>query len=289
MSADPVEADAEGVGADEHEGLKSLIEQMWSSTSAEYDQRWGHGLRTDVERRAWLALLESQFPAQHSLDILDIGCGTGFLSLMLAELGHRVVGLDLSEGMLDVHRREAHARGLDIDLVLGDAEDPPSDLGPFDAVVSKHLLWTLLRPQRAVRAWATLTAPGGRVVAIDVVGMVPTTARARVGVGCGLAIHSLAESSEPTATNLWRALRSVVLPGDPHYPAELRGRMPLQAARSLSAVTNVWQRAGLQEIMAEELTWLDEVERSQMPLAIRLLRHGTRRYLIEGRRAAIEG
>lgn len=284
MSVDPVEADADHVGPDEDEALKSLIEQMWSSTAGEYDQRWGHGLRTDVERTAWLALLESLFPPEQRLDIVDIGCGTGFLSLLLAELGHRVVGLDLSEGMLEVHRREAEAKGLDIDLVQGDAEDPPPGLGPFDAVVSKHLLWTLLRPQRAVRAWAALAAPGGRVAAIDVVGMVPATARARISVGCGLAIHSLSESSEPTATSLWRALRSVVLPGDPHYPAELTGRMPLQAARDLSPVTNIWQRAGLEEIMAEELIWLDDVERSQMPLAKRLLRHATRRYLIEGRR-----
>ncbi|HEY6421804.1 MAG TPA: hypothetical protein VIY28_00880 [Pseudonocardiaceae bacterium] len=46
---------------------------------------------------------------------------------------------------------------------------------------------------------------------------------------------------------------------------------------------NIWQRSGLEEIMVGELTWLDDVERSQMPPSQRLQRH-ERRYLIEGRR-----
>lgn len=87
-------------------------------------------------------------PVEPRRTILDVSCGTGFLSLLLAELGHFVVGLDLTEGMLEVHRRQARARGLDITMVRGDAEDPPPGLGSFDAVVPRHLLWTLLRPQR---------------------------------------------------------------------------------------------------------------------------------------------
>jgi 2-polyprenyl-3-methyl-5-hydroxy-6-metoxy-1,4-benzoquinol methylase len=274
-----------GVGQDDNEHLKMVIEQAWSSHAELYNQMWGHGLRTDAERRAWLTLLESLFPPERRLNILDLGCGTGFLSLLLAELGHGVVGLDLTEGMLEVLQRQASAQGLDITVVRGDAEDPPPELGSFDAVVSRHLLWTLLRPQHAVRAWTALTTPGGRVIAIDIIGMLATTTRTKLTAACGQAIQSLSESAEPATKSLWRALRTLIQPGNPHYPAELAGRLPLQGARNLDPVRNIWQRAGLEHVMAEELSWLDDIERSQMPAAVRM-QHRFRRYLIEGRRPA---
>jgi ubiquinone/menaquinone biosynthesis C-methylase UbiE len=279
-----VDVDAvESRGKDEAEHLKTVIEQVWSSAAGCYDQMWGHGLRTDVERKAWLALLEGLFPPEHLLHILDVGCGTGFLSLLLAELGHSMVGLDLTEQMLAEHQRRAKAHGLDISLVRGDAEDPPLGLGSFDAVVSRHLLWTLLRPQLAVRAWTALVVPGGRVVAIDIIGMLATTPGRRLRAACGQAIQSLSESAEPARTSVWRALRTLVQTGDPHYPAELAGRLPLQAASTPDPVKNIWQRAGLRDVMTEELSWLDHVERSQMPAAVRMQNYW-RRYLIEGRR-----
>lgn len=281
-SSDAATSDAGHPELGDNEHLKTVIERAWSSFAGAYDHMWGHGLRIDVERQAWLAFLESLFPPERSLTILDVGCGTGFLSLLLAEQGHSLVGLDLTEGMLEVLRRQAKARDLEVTTVRGDAEDPPSGLGSFDVVVSRHVLWTLLRPQQAVRAWAALVKPGGRVVAIDGLGMLASTTRSRLLAACGQAIQSLAESSEPATSSLRRALRTVLQTGDPHYPAELAGRLPLQSARTLDPVRNIWLRAGLQEVMVEELSWLDDAERSQLPAATRM-QHSWRRYLIEGR------
>ena len=273
-----------GAQDDDHH-LKKIIEEAWNSRASIYDQTYGHGLRTDLERRAWLTHLERLLPPERPLRVLDVGCGTGFLSLLLAELGHDVVGLDLTEGMLEVLARKSNARELGIRAVRGDAEDPPAGLGSFDVVISRHLLWTLLQPERAVRAWTALTTPGGRVVAIDILGMQAATTRARLSAACGQLIQNLTESSESAMTSLRRALRTLVGPGDPHYPAELASRLPLQMARDLDPVRTIWLRSGLEQVKAETLSDLDDIGRAQMPAAVRM-QHTFRWYLIEGRRPA---
>ena len=60
------------------------------------------------------------------------------MSLLAAELGHGVTALDLSPGMLAEARRKADRLGLDIETVVGPAQEPPP--GPFDVVLERHLL-----------------------------------------------------------------------------------------------------------------------------------------------------
>jgi SAM-dependent methyltransferase len=96
--------------------------------------------------------------------VLDVGAGTGFLSLAAARLGHRVTAVDLSGGMLARLREHAARDGLEVETVEGTAETPPA--GPFDAVVERHLLWTLPDPGAALAAWRA-AAPDGRLVLFE--------------------------------------------------------------------------------------------------------------------------
>ena len=87
---------------------------------------------------------------------------------MAARLGHRVTALDLSSQMLAKLTTVAAAEGLDIAVVVAPAHEPPDapDGGGFDAVIERHLLWTLPDPVAALRAWRAV-APAGRLVAIE--------------------------------------------------------------------------------------------------------------------------
>ncbi|MGH3600650.1 MAG: class I SAM-dependent methyltransferase [Pseudonocardiaceae bacterium] len=146
----------------------SIIRRTWDATADTYDGIWGHGLKTELETKAWSALLARLFPPDEPISIIDVGCGTGVVSLLLAELGHDVIGLDLSSEMLRVCQSAGDARGLtNLRLVVGDAECLPDGIGPVDAIISRHVLWTLPRPEAAVRSWAKLTKPGGRVASLD--------------------------------------------------------------------------------------------------------------------------
>jgi SAM-dependent methyltransferase len=96
--------------------------------------------------------------------VLDVGAGTGFLSLAAARLGYQVTALDLSAKMLERLEVSAAREGLRIDLVHARAEIPPP--GPFDAVMERLLLWTLPDPAAALAAWRQV-APSRRLLAFE--------------------------------------------------------------------------------------------------------------------------
>ncbi len=100
-------------------------------------------------------------------DVLDVAAGTGYLALAAASLGHRVTAVDLAPAMLDELVANAARRGLAVDTRLGDAVAPDFAPASFDAVTSRHLLWTLREPTRAMANWRQLLRPGGRLVAVD--------------------------------------------------------------------------------------------------------------------------
>jgi len=139
------------------------IRDFWDRDAETYDHDPGHHPSGTLVRAAWRAALEDLLPGG-TLRILDVGAGTGFLSLQLAELGHTVTALDISPGMLGRLREKARAAGLEVAAVVGDAAAVPA--GPFDAVVSRHLLWTLQDPPAALRAWRAV-APSGTLILID--------------------------------------------------------------------------------------------------------------------------
>jgi ubiquinone/menaquinone biosynthesis C-methylase UbiE len=143
--------------------LRDDIRTWWDHDAGHYDRSAGHSLSDPVEAAALRAVLERWLPAPPSR-VLDVGAGTGSVSLLAAELGHDVTALDLSEGMLAAARRKSEERGLSISFVVGPAEDPPA--GPFDAVIERHVAWTLLDPVGAMRAWRAV-APTGRLVLLE--------------------------------------------------------------------------------------------------------------------------
>jgi SAM-dependent methyltransferase len=143
--------------------LNDRVRAYWDADAATYDDSPDHGAASPAERAAWNAALVRLLPAPPS-HVLDAGAGTGFLSLACARLGHRVTALDLSSGMLDRLRAAAERDDLAVEAVEAAAESPPP--GPFDAVVERHLLWTLPDPGAALAAWRG-AAPAGRLVLFE--------------------------------------------------------------------------------------------------------------------------
>ncbi|MEV0564908.1 class I SAM-dependent methyltransferase [Dactylosporangium sp. NPDC050588] len=139
---------------------------IWDAHAATFDEQPDHGLRDPAVRTAWASLLNSVLPVP-SASVVDIGCGTGSLAVLLAETGHRVHGLDASSAMLDVARRKAAERGVALSLVRGDASWPPFAAGSFDVVLVRHVLWAMTEPQATVVRWIDLLRPDGRLVMIE--------------------------------------------------------------------------------------------------------------------------
>nr|WP_319540697.1 class I SAM-dependent methyltransferase [uncultured Methanospirillum sp.] len=147
-------------------GLKDAIRIQWDESSQRYDLQHAHGIQTEEEKEAWINLFRTFTPAD-SYDILDVGCGTGEISMILAEMGHNVSGIDLSEGMLNKAKEKAKKMGLPVHFSIGDAESLSCDDQSFDLVINRHLLWTLPDPEKALYEWHRVLRPGGNVAVID--------------------------------------------------------------------------------------------------------------------------
>jgi ubiquinone/menaquinone biosynthesis C-methylase UbiE len=146
--------------------IKTAVSRYWSGRAAEFDLGASHGVLNEAQHQAWLALLrEVAGPA--ALRVLDVGCGTGFLAMRMAELGHTAVGIDLADQMLAQAQRKADGSGLPVTFRRGDAEAPPQDGAPYDVILERHVIWTLPQPRQALHAWWDLLRPGGLLILIE--------------------------------------------------------------------------------------------------------------------------
>lgn len=116
-------------------GKKEQVAQMFDAISGNYD-----GLNrvisfgTDIKwRKKVLAMIKTKNPDT----ILDIATGTGDLAILMSETNAtKIVGLDISAGMLEVGRKKIVQQNLSekIEMILGDSEKMPFDDNTFDAI-----------------------------------------------------------------------------------------------------------------------------------------------------------
>lgn len=229
--------------------LRDRIRDWWDDDALAYDAAPGHSLSDPVEAAVWRAALAVLLPPAPSR-VLDVGAGTGSISLLAAELGHEVTALDLSGSMLDRAKEKAAARSLAIDFVVGPAEEPPA--GPFDAVMARHLLWTLPEPTEALAAWHRSTQAEGRLVLFE-----GSWGGEGPFAGARDAIASWIDRVRGTA-------------GDHHgpYPAEVVERLPLQGATSPAPFVAAVREAGwtrLRLVRLRDVEWAAEL-RAPWPL-----------------------
>jgi len=147
--------------------VKQHVAAHWNRRAPGFDADFGHSIRTQDERAAWDRILDLVVPSRAELDALDVGCGTGFLTLELAARGHRVTGIDFAPAMIAEARRKAAESQVSVRLEEGDAEQLAFGAGSFDLVISRHLLWTLPHPEAAIDEWIRVLRPGARLVVVD--------------------------------------------------------------------------------------------------------------------------
>ncbi|HWL80504.1 MAG TPA: methyltransferase domain-containing protein [Roseomonas sp.] len=145
--------------------LKEEIREYWSSRAATFDESFGHRMPPGPEREAWQGAIR-QCLGEAPLEVLELACGTGEVTGALRRLGHKVTGLDFSEAML-AQARKKHAGDKGARFFLADAEYTREPDASYDAVVCRHLVWTLTDPEAALRDWFRVLRPGGHVLIFD--------------------------------------------------------------------------------------------------------------------------
>ncbi|MGO2995306.1 class I SAM-dependent methyltransferase [Brachybacterium alimentarium] len=205
----------------------------WTRYAAEYDEHQMSRLAHPEERETWSRVWADVLPAGPST-ILDVGTGSGNVALLLAGAGHEVTGIDLAEGMLERARGKCAGHPHPPTFVTGDAVDPPFTPGPFDAIVSRYLLWTLRDAPTALRRWHELLRPGGVLVAVDAPWF---------GDDADLPRGTARQDDFAAA-----------------YDQDAFARLPFGRARAEQIVAE-WEAAGFEDVRADPLTEVLELDR----------------------------
>jgi ubiquinone/menaquinone biosynthesis C-methylase UbiE len=145
--------------------LSEKVRDYWSERSATFDQSFAHRIRPGSEFAAWSACFARAIGAAPAR-VLELACGTGEVTGVLLGLGHTVTALDFAEPMLDRARRK-HGGHPRLRTALADAETTMEPDATYDAVVSRHLVWTLVHPEQAFADWFRVLKPGGAVIIVD--------------------------------------------------------------------------------------------------------------------------
>jgi SAM-dependent methyltransferase len=142
------------------------FQSYWDDQAATFDEEPDHGLADPFVRAAWTRLLRRLLP-QPPAELIDVGCGTGSVSVLLAEQGYEVRGLDFSARMIAAARDKAEAAGVSVAFQQGDASAPSYPLASADVVIARHVLWALPDPSKGLASWFRLLRPGGRLLLIE--------------------------------------------------------------------------------------------------------------------------
>lgn len=142
--------------------------ELWTRANAAYTdaqalERWraqeiGWGLWDAPERE--IGVLGDV----RGLDVVELGCGTAYVSAWLARRGARPVGIDVTPAQLETARRCQDATGLRFPLLEASAEEAPLPDASFDLAVSEYGASIWCDPYRWVPEAARLLRPGGRLV-----------------------------------------------------------------------------------------------------------------------------
>jgi ubiquinone/menaquinone biosynthesis C-methylase UbiE len=147
--------------------IKAAVTSYWSKRSGSFSEH-KHDEAHSYKAELWRRELAERLPVGTGLKILDVGCGAGFFEMVLAPLGHRVTGIDLTPEMISNAKQLCERHGVSMaDFYVMDAEHLEFPDGCFDAVISRNLTWTLPHPKEAYREWSRVLNPGGILLNYD--------------------------------------------------------------------------------------------------------------------------
>lgn len=227
--------------------------EFWNRDADTYDETSGHALEAPAVTAAWEAVLARLLPDPPAA-VLDVGAGTGFLSLMAARRGHKVTACDLAPAMLERLEAKATTEGLSIEVVEAAADAPPS--GPFDAVIERHVLWAVPDLEAALRALRGV-CPSGRGIFIESVW------------GSADQVQEL----KGKARHRMKKLQAIAAGGrsSDELRNDVRRRLPANSGLRPETLVEAAVHTGWERIEIERLTTVEWLQAMELPPLQRLL------------------
>lgn len=149
-------------------GKKEQVEQMFDTISGKYDNLnrvISFGIDTKWKKKM-LKMVTSKSPKS----ILDIATGTGDIAILMSQTNaSKIVGLDISAGMLEVGRKKIEAKNLSnkIEMIQGDSENLPFENESFDAITVAYGIRNFEHLDKGLSEILRVLKPGGLLVILE--------------------------------------------------------------------------------------------------------------------------
>ena len=145
------------------------VEQMFDNIAPTYD-KLNHRLSWDIDR-GWRKKAIRQLEPHRPKAILDIATGTGDFAILAAEMLHpeRLIGADISEGMMQIGRQKVAERGLD-GIITFEREDCQALSYPddsFDAVTAAFGIRNFSDLDKGLQEMCRVLKPGGHLSIVE--------------------------------------------------------------------------------------------------------------------------
>ena len=149
-----------------YDDRKERIVHYWGKRSESFVEQRKAELRSPMAAR-WMKEISAWIPQNKKLKILDVGCGTGFFTILLAKQGHEVTGTDLTPEMIERSICLAKEEQADCQFQVMDAENLEFEDETFDLVISRNLTWTLPDVEQAYKEWKRVLKKDGILLNFD--------------------------------------------------------------------------------------------------------------------------
>lgn len=147
---------------------KSQVEEMFNNISSNYDFL-NHFLSMHIDK-LWRRKAVRRLPEDDDMNVLDVATGTADFAIEIANRRKaKVVGIDISQGMLDVGAIKVKNKGLHsrIELVKADSENIPFEEGRFDAVTVAFGVRNFENLEIGLREILRVLRPGGKLIVLE--------------------------------------------------------------------------------------------------------------------------
>ena len=158
-----------GAPAEERTEYRDSELRFWDGVAS----RYAHRARPSLSTLSFSFAVDSDVAFLDALGevrgmkILDVGCGFGDLSILLADMGAEVYGLDFTRSMVTVARARACEFAPQVCFVVGDAQLTPFGPEEFDAVVAMRAVHHFPDIPGFLREVRRVLKPGGKAVFIE--------------------------------------------------------------------------------------------------------------------------
>lgn len=146
----------------EYQDVISTVESYWDGRASSFDRD-----HDTEDLQVWRTVLDGLIGSDRNKTVLDLGAGTGFLTNMLVSMGYAVIGVDVSERMMEYGVRRAELQHLPSFYMKGDAIDLPFCDNSVDCIVNARLIWTIAEPERMFKEWLRVLKPGGKILCFN--------------------------------------------------------------------------------------------------------------------------